>query len=167
MTSHKHTIAGTTEGGLKPNYFSAHNSPRASTCPFSKTVVWIAARPQLFKVHAPPISAMLWDRRSHDLDGVSELTAQIYPFQSVQIRSDLFQINDCDLFQNSRLQNSQVSNFPFFRTSIFWSRRFADTCPSQSMALPLLRGFDLSTRSTVLRPFSRSTVEISFGSLDF
>jgi hypothetical protein len=30
-----------------------------------------------------------------------------------------------------------------------------DTCPSQSTALPLLREFDLSTRSMVLRPLTR------------
>ena len=82
ITSCKHTIASVTKGDLNPNYLSAHNSPRASMCPFFKTVVWIAARPQLFKVRAYLIPAMLWDHRSHDLYGASELMAQIYPFQS-------------------------------------------------------------------------------------
>jgi hypothetical protein len=110
------------KGGLKPNYLSAHNSPRASTCPFFKTMVWIAAHPQLFKVHASLIPAMLQDHRSHDLDGASELTGSDLSLSKLWIRSDLFQINDCDLFQNSGLQNSQVSNFPFFHMSIFWSQ---------------------------------------------
>jgi hypothetical protein len=55
---------------LISNYFLARNSPRASTCPLAKTMVWIAARPQCFKVHATPVPAMLRDHRSPDLDGV-------------------------------------------------------------------------------------------------
>jgi hypothetical protein len=49
MTSHNHTIAGAAKGGLKSNYFSARNSPRASMCPFSKTVVWIVAALKFLK----------------------------------------------------------------------------------------------------------------------
>jgi hypothetical protein len=42
-----------------------------------------------------------------------------------------------------------------------------DTCPSQSTALPLLQGFYLSTRSTVMCPLSQSMVEICFTTLGF
>jgi hypothetical protein len=41
---------------------------------FFKTMVWIAAHPQIFKVRASPIPAILQDFRSHDLDGASDLT---------------------------------------------------------------------------------------------
>jgi hypothetical protein len=80
MTSRKHTIAGMTKGGLKPNYFSAHNSPRASTCPFSKTGVLIAAKPQIFKVRAPLIPEILRDRPSLDIDGTVETDGSDLPF---------------------------------------------------------------------------------------
>jgi hypothetical protein len=42
-----------------------------------------------------------------------------------------------------------------------------DTFPSQSMTLPLLQGFYLSTRSTVLCPLSRSTIDIFFATPGF
>jgi hypothetical protein len=72
MLSCDHAIAGTTKGGLRETLFSPRNSLRASMRPFSKTVVLIAACLQLFKVNAPSIPAMRWDRRSHDLDGAPE-----------------------------------------------------------------------------------------------
>jgi hypothetical protein len=123
--------------------------------------------PSTFKVHASPIPTMLWDHRSHDLDGASELTAQIYPFQSC--------ISDLTSFKSTTVICFRIPDFRILKSQTFLSsirqssrsRRFVDTCPSQSTALPLLQGFDLSTRSTVLWPFSRSTVEISFGSPDF
>jgi hypothetical protein len=81
MTLRNHAIVGAAKGGLKSNYFSTRSYPRASTCPFSKTVVWIAALPQLFKDRAPSIPAMRQDRRSHDLDGAFEMTVQICSFK--------------------------------------------------------------------------------------
>ena len=69
MTSHDHVITGVAKGGLISNYFLAHNSPQASTCPLAKTMVWILARPQRFKVHATSIPEMLRDHQSPNLDG--------------------------------------------------------------------------------------------------
>jgi hypothetical protein len=51
-------IAAMLKGGLEPNYFSPCNSPRATTCPFSKTMVLIAAHPRLHKAREPPVPAM-------------------------------------------------------------------------------------------------------------
>jgi len=101
------------------------------------------------------------DRRSHDLYNTLELTVQICPFKFYE--SDL-------TFLNQQLwfimwfghREFQLSNPSFLRTSIFQSQWPVDTCPSQLMALPLLRGFYLSNRSTVMCPLSQSTVEIHF-----
>jgi hypothetical protein len=114
MTLRKHTIVGAAKGGLKPNYFLARNPPRASTCPFSKTRVWIAARPQLFKVHAPLIHAMLRDRRSPDLDGTVGTDGSYLPFSNPWTRSappkstDVisFVISDFGIFNSQTLLSS-------------------------------------------------------------
>jgi hypothetical protein len=106
MTSRKHVIAGAPKSGLEPNYFLPRNSPRATTCPFTNTVVSIAARPQLFKARAPSIPAMRGDHRSHDLDGASELMAEICPFQVCRIRSDPFKSTGVIFFA---IQHSEFS----------------------------------------------------------
>jgi hypothetical protein len=70
-------IMGMSKGGLRETHFSPRNSLRASTHPFSKTMVSIAAHLQNFKVRTPSIPAMQQDRRTHDLDGAHELTVQL------------------------------------------------------------------------------------------
>jgi hypothetical protein len=37
--------------------------------------------PSMFKVHITPIPAMLWDRRSRDIEDTAQLTVQICTFQ--------------------------------------------------------------------------------------
>jgi hypothetical protein len=51
-------------------------------CPFSKIGVWIAARPQIFKVRAPPIPAMLRDHRSPNLDCTVRTDGLDLPFSN-------------------------------------------------------------------------------------
>jgi len=74
---------------LETNYISPRNLPRSSTCPFSKTMVLIVACLQLFKVHAPSILAMWWDRQYHDLEGAPESDGSNMSFQVLRIISNL------------------------------------------------------------------------------
>jgi hypothetical protein len=60
-------------GGLRETHFSPRNSLRASTRPFSKTMVLIAARSRKIKTRACSGPAMRWDHRSHDLDGAPSI----------------------------------------------------------------------------------------------
>jgi hypothetical protein len=50
LTNANYMIAGVAKGGLSPNYFSPHNSPRATMSPFINTIVIIVAHPQPFNV---------------------------------------------------------------------------------------------------------------------
>jgi hypothetical protein len=63
-----HEIVGVATSGLKSNYFWGRNAPLASMCPLDETTVWIVAHLQYFKLHATPMSEMLRDCRSHDID---------------------------------------------------------------------------------------------------
>jgi hypothetical protein len=145
MTSHDHAIAGATKSGLGSTHFSARNSLRASTCPLGKTTVWIAAHPQCFKVRTTPVPAMLRDRRSRDLDDtartdgsdlrLSNLRTRSVPLKSTAVIS--FAIPDFGLLKSQTSLSSvrQSSGVDDLRTPVL-----------QSMVLPSLRVFDLSTR---------------------
>jgi hypothetical protein len=72
MISCDHAIAGASIGGLRETLFSPRNSLQASTRPFSKTVVSIAAHSRKIKTQACYGPAMRWGRQSHDLDGAPQ-----------------------------------------------------------------------------------------------
>jgi hypothetical protein len=114
MASHDHTIASAAKSSFGSNYFSSHNSLRASTCPLAKTMVWIAARPQLFKVHANPIPTILRHRRSPYIDSTIWTDVLDLPFSNPQTRygppksMDVisFMILDFRLFKSQTLLSS-------------------------------------------------------------
>jgi hypothetical protein len=70
------------QGSFRATFFLPHNSLQSSTCPFSKTVVSIAARSRKIKTRACSGPAMRRDRQYDDLDGDLEWMDHIIWFIS-------------------------------------------------------------------------------------
>jgi len=118
-TSCLRTIAGALKSGLGSNWFLAYNSPWASMCLSSKTVVSILAHPKSHKGWALSIPEMRDDRWSHDIDEDFEWVTEIYLSGSM-IHISFSQIDDCG--------RSEILDFGILKSQTFLPSKYTESC---------------------------------------
>jgi hypothetical protein len=106
-------------------------------CPFSKTMVWIEVHPRLRKAREPSIPAMQGHHRSHDLDGASKWTTEIYlqQFRSASPKSTAGVI--------SEFWTSKFSNLKLFLSSVMKDLLHCDPTTIFSLSPELMISFEL------------------------
>jgi hypothetical protein len=136
-----HMMVGMTMRGFGSNYFWACNPPQVSMCPPDETMVWIAACPRYFKLHAIPVPSMLRDHWSWDLDDTVWIDGSDLPLSNVWTRYVTPSSKTVIASQFWTLGFWNLKPF-FFRTLNIRSWLSVDTYPTRSMVLIPLWVFD-------------------------